>query len=127
MTNEVKFYDTVTGISLAILALYLGQAFWTYFLFSFGTMFSLLIIPVMLGYLYIILGLVSFKKWALSIFSTIVILTIFVEILFIFIEKSQEELLEGFFHIFVWVSLVAIPVFGILALISKKKENREKR
>ena len=47
-----KIFKVLLGISLAILALYLGKMFLMYFFMSFGTIVSLLITPIMLGYIY---------------------------------------------------------------------------
>ena len=45
-------FKTLLGILSAIFALYMGRMFWIYFLFSFGTPLSILVIPTMLGYIY---------------------------------------------------------------------------
>lgn len=112
-------FRTVSGILLAGLVLYLGRIFWMYFLFSFGTIFSILIIPVMLGYLYMVIELAKFRKEAWAIFLLIFLLAVFWEVLFIFIWGSKRNLLEGLSHMIFWTSLVVIPVFGISALIRR--------
>lgn len=119
MFIKKNIFKTVLGTLLAGLALYLGRVFWIYFLFSFGTIASILIIPVMLGYMYIVISLARFKSWAWGMFFTIVTLAVLIEILLVLVEGPTGNPIEGLSHCIFWVSLVAIPVFGISALIRK--------
>ena len=112
-------FKTLLGILSAIFALYMGRMFWVYFLFSFGTPLSILVIPTMLGYIYIAINLTIFKKWAWELFLTIFLLAILVEILFVLVEGPAGNLIEAFAHYVFWISIISIPVFGISALIRK--------
>lgn len=122
MDKEMKFYKGLLGLLLGIFALYVGKMFWGYFIFSFGTIVSFLVIPVMLGYIYIAIGLARLKKWAYTMFFTIVMLALLVEMLLVLTGDSISNMGESIFHLIFWVSLVAVPVFGISALIRKTRE-----
>jgi len=123
MNKKIKKISKVLlGVLLGVFALYLGKVFWIYFLFSFGTIVSALVIPVMLGYIYIGIGLIRFKKWAQCMFFTIVLIAILVEILLVLVEGPTGNPVEGLSHCIFWVSLVAIPVFGISALIRRMRD-----
>ena len=112
-------FKTLLGILSAAFALYMGRMFWIYCLFSFGTLLSILVIPTMLGYVYIAINLARFKKWAWTIFVLIVLSAVFFETLFIFIGGSKVSLLEELSAMISLSSMIVIPVFGISALIRK--------
>ena len=119
MDNTKRILKTISGILLAILAIYLGKAFWQYFMLSFGTALNLLIILIWLGYIYIAIFLIKFKKWALKMFLTIFLSAIGIELILLATGESQTNILESIYHLIFYISLVAIPVFGISALIRK--------
>jgi len=118
-----KILRVSLGTLIMIGALYLGQAFWIYFVISFGTILSIFIIPIMLGYIYIAIGLAGFKKWAWGIFLIIITLAILLEILLVFIHIafSKKALVEWFYVFIFIVAAITIPVFGITALIRRLK------
>ena len=122
MTSTKKILRTISGILLAALAIYLGKAFWQYFMLSFMTPFGILVSLICIGYIYIVIDLTKLKKRAVTIFITIILSAIFIEIPFVMILEEgnvMEGLWEWFFVMFFWVSLIVIPVFGISALIRK--------
>ena len=128
MLIKKNTFKIVLGILLASLALYLGRVFWIYFLFSFGTILSILVIPAMLGYIYMAIELARFRKWAVEVFLFIISLAIFIAILFAIIigsSKIRKDVIEWFFIMIFWTSLVVIPVFGISALI-RRMRNKSK-
>lgn len=125
MVIKKNIFKTVLGILLGVLALYLGRIFWIYFLFSFGTIFSILVIPVMIGYVYMSIELIRFKKWAREMFFPIIVSAILIALLLgIMIggPKIGKDIIEWFSIMIFWVSLVVIPVFGISALIRRMRK-----
>lgn len=128
MFTNKQILKVLVRIPLIALALYSLKAFWVYFALSFGSMSSILITPVMLGYVYIIVGLVRFKRWAQHVFLTIVVLAVFMAILFTSIIKDKEvirDALEWFFIMVFWISLVVIPVSGISFLVRRLRKKPE--
>ncbi len=121
MFTRREVLRSLLGILLAIGALCMGWVFWVWFMLSFGTIFGVWVVPVMLGYIYIVIGLARFKGWAWGMFITIVILAISWTTIDILIGGPDIKLnfMEGLSHSIFWISLIAIPVFGISALIRK--------
>lgn len=114
MFTARQIFKTLLGILATTVALSIGWVFWVYF-----THGVFIVIPFMLGYIYIAVNLARFKKWAWQIFLLIILLAIFMEVLFVFLGGEREGLLEWFHILIVIVSSIVITVFGISALIRK--------
>ena len=119
-----KIFKTILGILLAILAIYLGKAFIVYLALSYSGGVAFLILPFYLAYLYMAIGLLRLKKWALQMFFTIVLSALLMEIIFTVTLRLQSEFFEGIFHTIFWISLLLLPVFGLIALIRKGSEKQ---
>jgi len=117
-----KIITIITRILLVLLALYLGHSFLIYLVFSFETLFSAWVIPVTLGYLYLIINLARMKKIALIIFSVNFFLSFCISIYLTF-SLGELNIFFGISNwlpvVFFWVSLIILPVFGISALVRK--------
>ncbi|MCK9432047.1 MAG: hypothetical protein M0R00_03705 [Candidatus Omnitrophica bacterium] len=123
-----NFLKNLLGIFMGIAMLWIaGRIFFTYFIYSFGTLISFIVAPVILGYIYIAVGLARSKEWAQFIAVTIFGLSIIIEFLLIVfgLTGTRVNIVEELSHLIFWVSLVAIPVFGISALIRKKCNNKQ--
>ncbi len=132
MTNEKKIYKSIPGILLVIFVISpLGKIFDIYFTPSLINILGLLFA---ISWLYIIMGLITLKKWAwkllLAIFSTTIAMLVFFELLLRLAGGSRinlESLPEGLLYMVFWVSLVVIPVFGISALIRKIRKDKNNK
>ena len=107
-----KFLKTLLGILLGIGALCLGSGFWAYF-----THGVFIVIPFMLGYIYIAINLSMLKKWAWQVFFFIVAIATIMETLFVLLGGVKEGLVEWFFILIVINGSVIMTVFGISALV----------
>lgn len=105
-------------IPLSILA---GWGFW---IFLNGGI--IVVLPFMIGYIYMLIELTRLKKWAFQFFEVVFLLSLFIEILFILFGVN-DELLELFLIIIVFVSSIGIFVLGISTLVRKlMKKARDK-
>ena len=120
MFETGKALRALLGIAGAIVALGMGWVFWVYF-----THGMFIVIPFMLGYIYIAVNLARFKKWAWQVFLLIIIFTIIMEVLFVFVGGVREGLLEWFHILIVIVSSVVMTVFGISALVRRIVKKRQ--
>lgn len=112
MLEARKVFKALLGILIAIGALCLGWGFGFYFLNG-----VFIVIPFMLGYIYIAINLARFKKWAWQVFSVIASLSFLIEILFILLGRVRERLLELSSILIVINGSIIITVFGISALV----------
>ena len=112
---EITGLKRFLGVLAAVSALGMGWGFWIYFMNG-----VVMVIPFMLGYIYVCVGLFRFQRWAFGILFTSMALS-FVA-LFIYI-LGQEIDIKAYFEwllgIFTWVSIITMSVFGICALIRK--------
>ena len=111
MNNTKKILRTILGILLAILAIYFGKAFIVYLAFSYSGGVAFLILPFYLGYLYMAIGLLRFKKWAFQMFFTIALSAFFMEVVYIITTGVKGVFLEFLFHTIFWISLLLLPCF----------------
>lgn len=101
-------------IAVTILAICMGWGFW---LFLKGGV--VVVLPFMLWYVYILIGLARFKKWAYELFIFIVSLALFIEALFIILGEVRGRFFELFLILMVVVSSIGIIVAGVLALVRR--------
>jgi len=107
-----KLSKLLIGILLASFALYLSKGFLIYISISRCNPLSLVFGLIWIGYIYIVGGLVKLKRWALSAFTTIFLLSGFIEIIIAIMGGRMEDFAEGFNHVFVWLSVIIMPIFG---------------
>lgn len=112
MDTEKDFLKTFLGIPVAILALCMGWGFWAFL--SNGAVIAF---PFMLGYIYLVINLASFKKWAWQMFTTIIAVALFFQALDMFILKIKVNFFEWMSYFIFGASMIVMPVFGISALI----------
>jgi hypothetical protein len=123
MRNEVL--KNLLGMLATFLALGMGWGFWIYFING-----VVIVVPFMLGYVYICINIAKFKKWAWQSILCIIIAALIMELLFIFLGGVEEGLFEWFFILIVFTSSIVMTVFGISVLIRKlctkinKNENK---
>jgi hypothetical protein len=122
MFTAKQILKALSGIVIAIGALCLGWLFWFYFLSG-----VFVVIPFMLGYIYIVINLARFKKWAWQVFSITALLAFIIELLFMLLGGMQERLVELFSILIVIVGSVVMTVFGISALVKRIAKNIKER
>jgi len=129
MVNEMKFYKGLLGVLIGILALYMGKGFLVYFPFYFQSIVGPLGIIGGLGYIYMVINLIRLQRWAYVMFFTILLSSIALAIPFAIIAGSEPNVnfLEWTHVTFFWVSLIAIAVFGISALIRKIRKDKNNK
>lgn len=109
-----KLLINLVRIVITILAIGMGWGFW---LFLRGGV--VVVLPFMLWYIYILIGLARFKKWAFELFIFIVSLALFIEALFIILGGVKERFFDLFLILMVIVSSIGIIVAGAVALVRK--------
>jgi len=107
LTNVLR----VISIFLAICA---GWGFWMYL--NEGVA---IVIPFILGYIFMVIELARLKKWAIQFFIFILSLVLIIEVLFIALGGIKEGWLELFQILNVIVSSIGIIVLGISTLVRK--------
>jgi len=114
MFSKNQFFRIILGISVAIVALFLGAIFLevVIHLFTLGTVPNLFQGLITLAYLYLVIGLFRLKRWALILFLGIVGLSFILDIIFV-VTGGKNVLIEGFFYS---MPLASTIVFSILAL-----------
>jgi len=122
MFTTKQILKILLGILMATIALFMNLVF----LAAVIEIFTLGIIPnlfqtlIMIAYLYLVIGLIRLKKWALIAFSIIIGSALFITTTFFF-TGQEESAMEGFIYAVSAMSMIVLPIAGLLAIAIKIK------
>lgn len=126
MTNFNSIIRYYVRAMPTLVALFLGQKF-LFYLFRFEITVTLIILPVMFGYLIMCLRLYFLEKWACIAFACIIILSIFfVWVLTFTMPDSRMNLYDyfvSFLHCVVYISTFVVSISAIYFLIKLIAKN----
>jgi peptidoglycan/LPS O-acetylase OafA/YrhL len=127
MLIEKKIFKVFLGLLIATIALFSGVVFLNNveFFITLGIIPDLFEGLFTLSYLYLVIGLVRLKKWALIAFSIIIGLALLITIMFVF-TGQKEDAMEGFFYSVSAISMIVLPISALLAIARKIKKRLEK-
>ncbi|MCX5710653.1 MAG: hypothetical protein NT060_01595 [Candidatus Omnitrophica bacterium] len=119
MPNLTRFI--LVFVLAIVLLLGVGKAVLREGEFYLLTIFSILVFPVLVGYIFLVVGLLKGRKWAWDLLFFMLIVTAMIEFLSVLILNLwvNFDWVQGFFDWFFGLSLLIFPVFGIAALIRK--------
>lgn len=92
------------------------------------TIFSVLVFPVLVGYIFLVMGFFKWRKWAWELFLFTLALAVIIELIFVLVLNlwANFDWVQGFFDWFFGLSLLIFPVFGISALIRRILRKKQK-
>ncbi|MDD5432967.1 MAG: hypothetical protein PHO70_08330 [Candidatus Omnitrophica bacterium] len=128
MLRNSKIINILIRVLLVIIALIVGKdLFKTQYFYLQIAMFHspvyFVFVPIGLAYLYLIIGLARFKKWALFLFSSTFCLAIIISTLILLFKSVENNFVEIFISIIPISWLITIVLFlikSIGVLILKK-------